>query len=168
MMRAECPRILQYHFPPPDDLSSYRAPPSLAPPKEVAVEVIYLPGPAFRLPSWIEPSVGCRIKSHLVKLIDGEVERLRSSSDAREDKKAAKKELARAQSLARMVELLRDDPPTPRSSQKKRKKRPAPAMEMAEAASEVEVAGFAFLDGNRSGCGPVPLCVTYARQGQCL
>ncbi|BHF78608.1 hypothetical protein SprV_0602172100 [Sparganum proliferum] len=89
-------RIFQYRYPPfnadefilslpPIESSSVKPEqldlhPLLCPPANV--EVIYLPGPAFRCPYWMEPAIGRFVRNHLVNQLEREIDRLKEKQQA--------------------------------------------------------------------------------------
>ncbi|VDL96396.1 unnamed protein product [Schistocephalus solidus] len=95
-------RIFQYRYPPfnaddfvlslpPVEGSSIKPEPDLhpliCPPANV--EVIYLPGPAFRCPYWMEPAIGRVVRNHLVSQLEHEVDRLKEKQQALTNNTAA-------------------------------------------------------------------------------
>nr|CDS21208.1 Bromodomain containing protein [Echinococcus granulosus] len=172
VLLSETPRIMQYRFPPPDIIdddyfssSSLCRPP---PPPPTLDPPVSLPGAVGRLPTWMEPELAQFVRSHLLTLMEREVEvlgaRCSKQRDSSNNRKAMKKEKSKMRSLTVIMESFqstgKDSKMVKGRTKAKAKRRKM--VEPAQPSMDVKLADFAFV--NKICCGVVPASAVYARQ----
>lgn len=177
IMLSEAPRILQYRFPPPDILNDdYFSSPSsglLPSPPPTLDPPVSIPGAVGRLPTWMEPELAHLVRSHLLTLMEREVEvvgaRCSKQRDSSNNRKAMKKVRSKIRSLTFLMEPFQTtekDSKTLKGRTKAKAKRKKVEPESVQPSTDVKLAGFAFV--NRISCGIVPASAVYARKGEWL
>ncbi|VDK20806.1 unnamed protein product [Taenia asiatica] len=173
IMPSEAPRIMQYRFPPSDALDAdYFSSPSLdllpSPPPTLG-SAVSLPGAVGRLPTWMEPELAHFVRSHLLTLMEREVEvvgaRCSKQRDSNNNRKAMKKVRSKIRSLTLLMEPFQTtekDSKTLKGKGKAKAKRKKVELELAQSSVDVKLADFAFV--NRISCGIVPASAVYARK----
>ncbi|KAL5961247.1 Bromodomain-containing protein 3 [Taenia solium] len=173
IMLSEAPRIMQYSFPPSDALDAdYFSSSSLdllpSPPPTLGSSVS-LPGAVGRLPTWMEPELAHFVRSHLLTLMEREVEvvgaRCSKQRDSSNNRKAIKKVRSKIRSLTLLMEPFQTtekDSKTLKGKGKAKAKRKKVELELVQSSMDVKLADFAFV--NRISCGIVPASAVYARK----
>ncbi|KAL5106746.1 Bromodomain-containing factor 1 [Taenia crassiceps] len=173
IMLSEAPRIMQYRFPPPDIFDGdYFSSPSLGflpSPPPTLDSPVSLPGAVSRLPTWMEPELAHLVRSHLLTLMEREVEvvsaRCSKQRDSSNNRKAMKKVRSKIRSLTFLMEPFQTaekDSKTLKGKAKAKAKRKKVELDPSQSSVDVKLADFAFV--NRISCGIVPASAVYARK----
>ncbi|VDM30910.1 unnamed protein product [Hydatigera taeniaeformis] len=172
IMLSEAPRIMQYRFPLSDFLDDdYFSSPSLDVPTSPLPTLdtcVLIPGAVGRLPTWMEPELAQFVRSHLLTLMEREIEmvgaRCSKQRDSSNNRKALKKVRSKIRSLTFLMEpfqSIEKDFKAVKGKAKAKSKRKK-VLEFAQPGIDLKLADFAFV--NKISCGMVPASAVYARK----